>query len=171
MLEVKQMSTSIKNMKKPMFVLLVMHILIGLAHLVVFNLGHPLNPYTKNWPLLAQILVVSLYAMGIYLSVGFIVMIALNKNSDHMQGIGKALLVFSVLFLLVFLGIYNTFIFNNRQTLWLIYSFVNPLFGTAMYNRIPETTMGIFWVVSTVVPGFGFLTGMVLAVKQGRLEK
>lgn len=165
------MIKTIKSMKKPMLVLVGVHILIGLAHLVIFNLGHPLNPYTKNWPLLAQVLAVSVFAMIVYMIVGYIVMIALNQNSEHMIGIGKALIVFSVVLLLVFVGIYNTFVFNSKQTLWLIYSFVNPLFGTAMYNRMPETMMGIFWLVSTVIPGFGFLTGMVLAVKQGGLEK
>lgn len=160
-----------KNIKKPLFALLGIHGVLGFFHLLFFDLGHPINQYIQNLPVYLQVLSVSLYAFVLYLISGYLLMVALNKNSHHMLGIGKALFVAFVIFVSVFTALYVSFLMNDRQSIWLAYSFFNPLFGTAMYNRMPETIMSLLWAVSTVIPGIGILTGMYLAVRKGGVKQ
>lgn len=160
-----------KNIKKPLLALGTIHLFLGFFHLMFFDLGHPINQYIQNLPVFLQVISASVYALVMYLISGYLLMIALNKNSDQMLGIGKALIVALVVFIAVFMGLYFAFLMNGRQSIWLAYSFFNPLFGTVMYNRMPETIMGLLWSVSIVIPGIGMLTGMYLAVKQGGFKQ
>ena len=158
----------IKNIRKPLITLLILHMTIGFLHLMFFDLGHPLNKYMANLPFLLQVLSISTYALVLYIIGGYLVMIALNKDEKQMIGIGRVLILMLIVFLSVFLGIFTFYIFNGRQSLWLIYSIVNPLFGTAMYNRVPETLMGLVWSVSAFIPGIGVLIGMIFGVRKGK---
>lgn len=160
-----------KRIRKPFLAILSLQLTLGFLHLVFFDLGHPLSKYITTLPLALQVLAVSVYALVVYIIAGYLVMVALNKNSDAMQGIGRVLFLLFILFLTVFLSVFALYLYNERQSLWLIYSVVNPLFGTAMYNRVPEALIGLVWSVSSVVPGIGVLIGMIFGVRKGEIQE
>lgn len=158
-----------KNIKKSLIAMVVLQVSLGLLHMLFIDLGHPLNKTIQTLPILLQVLIISLYALIVYAMAGYLVMVAINRKSSKMIGIGRVLIMMASIFLIVFLGIFSFYMLNGRQSLWLIYSVVNPLFGTAMYNRVPETLMGLLWSVSAVIPGIGILLGMNFGVRKGEL--
>lgn len=159
-----------KRIRKPLITLFILHLTVGFLHLMFFDLGHPLNQFITNQSLTLQVASISAYALVLYMVGGYLVMIGLDKDSDQMMGIGRVLVLMMMIFLIFFLIIFTFYIFNGRQSSWLLYSVVNPLFGTAMYNRVPEALIGLVWSVSSVIPGIGVLVGMIFGVRKGKKE-
>ena len=159
-----------KRIKIPLITLFILHLTLGFLHLMFFDLGHPLNQFIAEGSFTLQVISISAYALVLYMLGGYLVMIGLNKDSDQMVGIGRVLVLMMMIFLIFFLIIFTIYMFNGRQSSWLLYSIVNPLFGTAMYNRVPETLIGLVWSVSAVIPGIGVLVGMIFGVRKGKNE-
>lgn len=157
-----------ESKSRPFLILLFMHVVLGFVHLLVFNLSHPLFKYTQQLPVYLQVPIISAYALVLYIVVGNLLMIALDRNSDKIEGIDRGLILFTSLFIIVFAALFVAFLFNERQSIWLVYSLVNPLFGTAMYNAMTVDMWNLLWGVSAFIPGIGTIFGMYLSNRKRR---
>ena len=156
-----------KNKKRTFAIILGMHVLLGFIHLLLFNLGHPLTKYTKDLPLFFQVLAVSVFAIIVYMIASYIMMVGLNRDLNKIQYLDQSLIVISLILFVVFLITYAFFVFNEKQSVWLVYSLFNPLFGTAMFNQVKESMWSILWGFSAFAPGIGIIFGTYLSQIKG----
>ncbi len=152
---------------RPILFILTLQIITGLFHLLLFNFGHPLNEIIRNWSFAVQVLLVSLYAAFIYFIVGILSMIALNFNEDYMRKIEYGLFALMIIFTASFLALSLHFSLYARESTWVTYMVINPLFGTAMYGKVPEGSWSLAWLVSTFLPSIFLYFGQRLAILRG----
>ena len=155
------------NMKRTTVLVVGMYLIVGFIHLLMFNFGHPLAKYTKELPVIFQVLASAAYALIIYSGVTYLLMIGLNRNPQMLLGIDKVLAMLTAVLVLVFIVSWGFFMFRSLQTIWLTYTLVNPLFGTLMYNRVPENLWSLAWVFSGFIPAIGIMLGVRCGNKKG----
>ncbi|CAM3704782.1 hypothetical protein ERUR111494_07865 [Erysipelothrix urinaevulpis] len=157
-----------KNKIKRTTVLVIgMYLIVGFIHLLMFNFSHPLAKYTKDLPVIFQVLSSGVYALVVYSGVTYLLMIGLNRNPQLLLGIDKVLTGLTMALVLVFVVSWGFFMFRSYQSIWLSYALVNPLFGTIMYNRVPENLWSLTWVFSGFIPAMGIMLGIRCGNKKG----
>lgn len=152
---------------RPIAFVFSLQLMVGLFHLLLFNFGHPLNEVIRNWPYALQVITVSIYAALLYFIVGVLSMIALNFNKKYLRGIEYGLFALMVVFTASFLALSLHFSLYGRESTWVTYMVVNPLFGTAMYTKVPEGLRSLAWLVSIFIPSIFLYLGQRLALLRG----
>lgn len=149
---------------RPILFVLFLQIMTGLFHLLLFNFGHPLNELTRHWPFVLKVFIISIYAALAYFVVGILSMVALNFNEKYLKNIEYGLIALMVIFGASFLAMSLHFSIYGRESTWVTYMVLNPLFGTAMYGRVPEGAWSLLWVTSVIVPSLFLYFGQRFAL-------
>lgn len=156
-----------KKYIKPILTILLLQIIIGFIHLVIYNFGHPLTDLLSNVNIPLRVLGVSIFAFIIYFSVGYLFMIAVNKDRTKLKGLEIGLLFLMVIYLAFFLAMYLHFVIYERESIWITYMLLNPLFGTAMYGKMSLNNLNMLWVLSAFVPAIAMGLGIEVCINKG----
>ena len=156
-----------KKYIKPILTILLLQVIIGFVHLVLYNFGHPLTDILSKSSIPLRVIVISLHAFVIYYVVGYLFMIAVNKDKTKLKGLEMGLLFLIVLYLAVFLAMFLHFMIYERESIWITYMLLNPLFGTAMYGKMSLDNLNILWIVSAFVPPIAMGLGIEVCVNKG----
>lgn len=156
-----------KKYIRPILTIILLQLIIGFIHLIIYNFGHPLSDLMSKSAIPLRVLVISIYAFIVYFIVGYLYMIATNKDRKKLRGLEYGLLFMIIIYLAVFLAMYLHFVIYERESIWITYMLLNPLFGTAMYGKMSLNNWNMLWVVSSLIPAIAMGLGIELCVNKG----
>ncbi|CAM4138120.1 hypothetical protein H9L01_02190 [Erysipelothrix inopinata] len=147
-------------------VFVVSHLAISIVQLMMYGGGHPLTKLVGSLPIFVQVIACSIYAFVIYSVIGYLLVIAYPRHKENLvKGLDRAALILAIIFLVVFLFAYIYSWITIRHNMWVIYTFLNPIFGTLMFTTMKPDWMSLLWIVSAIIPSVSLAFGMFLRLK------
>lgn len=154
-----------KNRFRLFWQLIAIHLVLGLIHNIANDLGHPMFGYFSQYSVWIQALAVTVYALVAYAIAGYVVVVAKQDKRMFFMTVGWALTLFTLVMMVIFAVSLGLLYWRDQRNVMLIYSILNPLFGTYMYRLPNEQIFTLWWLTSAIVPSIGFYIGTILRLK------
>ena len=119
-------------------------------------------------PMWAQVGILSLASFVIYTVASYILIVSIGYQKHFFKYIDSVVIIFSVIFLVAFLGSFFVDYTFKMSSVWLSYGIVNPTFGLLMRGILPEnrSLINLVWAVSAFIPSLGILVGSYLRLNK-----
>lgn len=146
---------------------IIIHIIVSLVFVLGTNYVHPFFNAFKNFPTFVQVSLLGLVDVIYYFIIAFIYAKFYDDKESLYIIVGWVVIVFALIFMAVYALVYFASMTFYSRDIMLIYSIINPWYGSFMQKLSDEKLYSLWWMVSTVTPMIGLYLGVKAELKSG----
>lgn len=141
--------------------LILTYIATNLIFLMVFGSRHPFINLIESWPPFGQMLLTLPISIVFYMIAGYLFVVAKRHEAEISAYYQSSIIGLALINIIVFVIVHLISSYTYDRGVWVLYSFINPAFGSLLYD-ISEVNVSWFWIVSGVFSPLGLGLGIYL---------
>lgn len=146
--------------RKVMLHFILIHLTVAILHLLSNQISHPFFKYFKDWHFALQVFILLGANLIFYALIGWIYASVFKDRKRLSLLIEWPIIFLMLLSLAAFAIIYFFSMHLYNKDIMLIYAVLNPWYGTYLIKMSEEYIYSLWWILSSVMPVFGFYLGI-----------
>lgn len=161
-----------KNIIRKTFLHLVLiHVLMSLIHLLSSDLGHPLYKFLKGQHFIVILSILVVLDVIAYFVAGMLYARFIPDKKRFNLVLEIVSITLAMFFLVLFAVVYFLSLQFYNRDIMLIYTLINPWYGTFMYKLPDKELYSLWWMISAIVPSVGYYAGAKFTLRKLGNEK